>query len=226
MLYDCGYNKSEPEISETRSNFNYLLWTEAEIDSARINLERAGIEVRSIKGKQASERNFRIITKTSQPIIHIATHGIFLKRKEYLNDTMDWYDVYKFCMENTGILFSCADDAKQSDNDGFLSAEEIMQLDLSGTELLVLSACKSGLGMQTPYGLAGLIRALKKAGVSTIVVSWNDLDDFLASQFMAYFYKYLSTGENVRTAFYKADEDMINGGFGQDDYYNPFIIVD
>ncbi|MDO5527682.1 MAG: CHAT domain-containing protein, partial [Prevotella sp.] len=51
----------------------------------------------------------------------------------------------------------------------------IARLDLSGTEMVVLSACQSGQGKATSEGLYGLQRAFKKAGVCTIVMALGAL---------------------------------------------------
>ena len=57
---------------------------------------------------------------------------------------------------------------------GILTAANIARLDLTGLELVVLSACQTGRGRATPEGLFGLQRAFKKAGAKTMVMTlWS-----------------------------------------------------
>jgi len=58
-------------------------------------------------------------------------------------------------------------------------------LDLSSTNIVVLSACNTALGEITSEGVWGLQRAFKQAGVQTIVMSLWQVDDEATSVFMA-----------------------------------------
>lgn len=72
-----------------------------------------------------------------------------------------------------------------------LTAVDILDLDLSETELVVLSACKTGRGPLTPGGVVGLPFSLSIAGVPSIVLSLWDVPDESTSTFMIRFYQYL-----------------------------------
>lgn len=89
---------------------------------------------------------------------------------------------------------------------GILTANDIARLDLSNTDMVVLSACKSGQGKPTSEGLYGLQRAFKKAGVGTLVMSLWNVDDKVTSEFMTAFYEQLvqkANAWNKRKAFEK-----------------------
>lgn len=90
---------------------------------------------------------------------------------------------------------------------GILTADLISKTDLSGTELVVLSACQSGQGHATSEGLYGLQRAFKKAGAGTIIMTLWDISDKKSMEFMVLFYECLTSEKNKwdkRKAFEQA----------------------
>ncbi len=103
-------------------------------------------------------------------------------------------------MIRTDLMFAGANNAfinKVGDtglDDGVLTAKEICNLNLQNVNLVVLSACKSGLGEVSRDGVYGLQRAFKKTGVKSIVMSLWAIDDSVTQDFMVYFYKGLASG--------------------------------
>lgn len=81
-------------------------------------------------------------------------------------------------------------------NDGILSAEEMSQLDLAGTWLVVLSACETGLGeSRSGEGVLGMRRGLIQAGAQHLLLTLWPVADRETALFMIDFYKNLKAGE-------------------------------
>jgi CHAT domain-containing protein len=79
--------------------------------------------------------------------------------------------------------------ANHSPEKGILTAEEIADLDLRGMELVVLSACETGLGrVAAGEGVLGLQRAFQAAGARTLVTSLWSINDAATSVLMEEFY--------------------------------------
>ena len=233
LNYNCDNMTTEvnSEIDELRSNVNYLPGTKNEIDSIMYHVHKKKWldTVLVYTDHNGTEESFRMISGESPSIIHIATHGVAMKGKHAMHDKLDWYDVYTFCLDSSGLLFSCANgnDRIGSENDGFLSAKEIMQLDLSGTDLVVLSACKTGFWGYTPYGVLSIQNALKKAGVGTIIIALWDVEDMATSYFLTTFYDYISQGLNKRCAFKKAQQKLREDELLKNTFvWGKFVMID
>ena len=111
--------------------------------------------------------------------------------------------------------------------DGILTAYEISQMNLSNTELVVLSACETGLGdIQGNEGVYGLQRAFKIAGVKYLIMSLWQVPDKQTSLLMTTFYKkWLEDKMTIPDAFHAAQKQLRDNGL---DPYNwaGFVLVE
>ncbi len=120
----------------------------------------------------------------------------------------------------------------ESLDDGYLTAEEVGWLDLSGVELVVLSACETGLGrVQSGEGLIGLRRAFQAAGVETVISSLWSVRDESTSELMQAFYANLwLKGFGPLEALRRAQLDMLDRnrmryGAGRPSTWGAFVLT-
>ena len=109
--------------------------------------------------------------------------------------------------------------------DGILTAEEISTLDLRNCDVVVLSACETGLGEITDEGVYGLQRAFKNAGVNTIIMSLWEVDDDATSFMMQSFYRNLLKGMEKKDAFEASQKDL-KKKYTDPRYWAAFIMLD
>ncbi|MFI5140370.1 MAG: CHAT domain-containing protein [Sphingobacteriales bacterium] len=152
-----------------------------------------------ITSSDATEESLKQLSGHSPQILHLATHGFFLPdvagkpgnlRNE--NGQLTFADNPLF---RSGIIMAganrvwCGGLAIEGKDDGILTAYEISNIDLSNTDLVVLSACETALGdIKGTEGVFGLQRAFKFAGVKEMLLSLWDIPDKQTSELMELFY--------------------------------------
>jgi CHAT domain-containing protein/tetratricopeptide (TPR) repeat protein len=131
-------------------------------------------------------------------ILHIATHGMFVS--ENTSSPQDPIGL-EVSLLNSALLLAGANRTLQhqasaeSTDDGILTAFEAAGMNLKGTELVVLSACDTGLGDRAVSGeLLGLTRAFRIAGAESVLTSMWQINDPVAASFMQDFYDYWLNG--------------------------------
>lgn len=146
-------------------------------------------------------------------------------------DNYDSIVSHSYSMSRSGLIMSCGENtwtngsADSFAEDGILLSSEISSLDLTETDLVVLSACETALGDVTIDGVWGLQRAFKNAGVNTIVMSLWKVDDEATSYFMVNFYKHLLSGSSKRDAFNIAKK-LTREKYEDPYYWAAFIMLD
>jgi len=118
--------------------------------------------------------------------------------------------------------------------DGILTAKEIAGVDLHGLDLVVLSACQTGLGdISQGEGVFGLQRGFKKAGANSILMSLWEVDDKATQILMTQFYKNLLSGQSKHQSLLNAQKNLreyrnANGEqcYNSPKYWAAFILLD
>lgn len=209
--------------------------TKAEIEAVDKLLTQNGFTDILYTGTKGTEDTFKNLSTLTVPIVHIATHGFYYDDKSA--GRIDYYRMYYedlssyiSPMKRAGVMLSGAEYAWEhgsfnGDSDNILFAEEIAGVDLSGTDLLVLSACQTGLGEIHGDGVYGLQRAFKLAGVGTIIMSLWNVDDKATQLMMTTFYKKLLEGKDKRKAFSFAI-DKVKRSYSSPKYWGAFIMLD
>jgi CHAT domain-containing protein len=107
--------------------------------------------------------------------------------------------------------------------DGLLTAEDVTGLDLLATELVVLSACETGLGhVHVGEGVFGLRRAFVLAGAKTLVMSLWRVPDEPTRELMEAFYTRLLAGQGRAEALREAQLAM-KAKYPDPFYWGAFI---
>lgn len=220
------------DIVRGDSTFRDLPWSKEEIDKVGYILENNKWHVTPYTGANGTEESFYSMHGNAPQLLHIATHGFYYTPVQAEN--IDYLRGYTDAMLLSGLVMSGGNAAwrgKALPDDvlgGILTANNIARLDLSGVELVVLSACQSGQGEVTSEGLYGLQRAFKKAGVGTMVMALWKISDKVATNFMVTFYECLADKENCwdkRKAFGQA-VSAIREKYPDPFYWAAFVMLD
>lgn len=183
-------------------------------------------------GAAASEDNFRA-NAHGQRVIHLATHGYYVSG-ECKRDLLQNKYVGESPLLQSGLFFAGsnlkgvgADDEQVED--GTLTAEEVSNLNLLGTDLVVLSACETGLGeVRFGEGVFGLRRAFQMAGAKTVISALWPVDDKTTAQLMGTLFT--ASGSDLPRALQQAEQTTLNERRrnGQSDhpfYWAAFILT-
>lgn len=237
-----GLSFNQTDSTLRGDSWEYLKWSEKEVENVRTTLGQAGLNTQSLKGWQATEESFKQIGQSgpSPRILHISTHGFFFPDPQTADDrrlTADGAEpVFKLSehpMIRSGLILAGANHAWKTGRplgnreDGILTAYEISQLDLRNTELVVLSACETGLGhIEGNEGVYGLQRAFKIAGAQTLIMSLWQVPDYQTQELMTAFYqKWLLGKMPVRQALQSAQKEMRDKGY-EPYYWAGFVVVE
>lgn len=147
--------------------------TARESDLVRLAFPKA----RVLQRKDATEANLRRALH-GRALLHLATHGLVDETRNGLF---------------SALALTQPEQMTDSDNDGFLQLYEIYELDLSGVELSVLSACQTNVGVHGfSDGVFGLSRGFLAAGARRVIASQWRVDDESTAELVGSFFQLLA----------------------------------
>jgi CHAT domain-containing protein/Tfp pilus assembly protein PilF len=232
-------NQAQDRIDAAPVFFQPLPSTEDEALAIKALLPNASL----FRRKEATET---VLKQAIGPrILHIATHGFFIDYQEPARITSPGaagpalaqakprtaqlettLRMSKFAARvkdprlRSGLALAGVNEGKSGDDDGLLTALEAASLYLSGTKLVVLSACDTGVGeVKNGEGVQGLRRALVLAGSESQVMSLWPVSDEATKDLMIQYYKALQQGEGRSEGLRHVQLRMLRG---RKDRRHPF----
>ncbi|MGZ4098357.1 MAG: CHAT domain-containing protein, partial [Bacteroidia bacterium] len=240
--YDYDFKKHKPAVNPQSNQLvakRFGLTNLAKLPGTKTEVEEINKELKNGKWKPvvymnefASEENLRKIK--SPKVLHIATHGFYLKDIETEDKSFLGFESSTFknsSLLRSGIILAGAGPSTtdstntNSENDGIVTAYEASLLNLSNTDLVVLSACQTGLGDEMgSQGVAGLQRSLTIAGAKHIIMSLWPVDDEATKILMTEFYKNYTSTQDVEKSFTIA-RGVVKQKFSHPYYWAAFVLL-
>ncbi len=216
---------------------NPLPGTEAEVEAVSSLLEKKHWQVQTYTQQRALKES--VMEVKGPRVLHVATHGFFEpdQQSKERRAAGDQPGGLEDPMLRSGLFFAGANrhlsgQATPADlDDGVLTAYEASQLNLQGTELVVLSACETGLGeVSAGEGVFGLRRALQVAGADSVLMSMWAVPDKETQELMTLFYTKWLAGKDKHEALREAQLEMrarVKTRYGKDmpQYWGAFVLV-
>ncbi|MDC0302168.1 CHAT domain-containing protein [bacterium] len=203
----------------------FLPGTVEEANAIESILSKNSWETTYLKGENATEEKLREFSdENAKGVMHIATHGYAFPEYSSKDTTVKENSIrYSYRYSNNPMVRSglvlAGGNWKLMGSDtltrlgvpenGVLTALEVSGLNLRNTKLVVLSACKTGLGkIEGSEGTFGLKRGFKLAGVEQMILSLWSVPDKETNELMTFFYKDLDQTMEPVSSFQKAQNQM------------------
>ena len=212
------------------SIFRELPGSKVEVERISEILNRSKFEVTPYTGVNGTEESFLSMHGKAPRILHLATHGFYYTPSEA--EEVDYLRGYSDAMSLSGLIMSGGNAAWRGEElpagtlGGVLTANNIAHLDLSNTDMVILSACQTGQGNATAEGLYGLQRAFKKAGVGTMVMTLWSVSDKVATEFMIKFYESLVENDWDKHKAFEQTKSYIRTQHPDPYHWAAFVMLD
>ncbi len=208
--------------------------TKVELEAVSKILKSNGYKVNALSGGEASEKNLKAVK--GPQLMHIATHGYFLADGDVGSGSaagVNAENAKSNPLLRSGLLLAGAAQTLsgnaipdlQSNDNGVLTAYEAMNLSLEGTDLIILSACETGLGdVRAGEGVYGLQRAFQVAGANALIMSLWKVDDAATQLLMTNFYTNWMKSNNKLKAFKQAQLQLMTK-YKDPYYWGAFVMM-
>lgn len=218
------------DIVRGDSIFRELPGSKVEIERISEILKKSKFGVTPYTGVNGTEESFLSMHGKAPRILHLATHGFYYTPSEA--EEVDYLRGYSDAMSLSGLIMSGGNAAWRGKKlpagtlGGVLVANNIAHLDLSNTDMVVLSACQTGQGNAIAEGLYGLQRAFKKAGVGTMVMTLWSVSDKVATEFMIKFYESLVENDWDKHKAFEQTKSYIRTQHPDPYHWAAFVMLD
>jgi CHAT domain-containing protein len=216
-------NKNKPDSFVSLGN--------VEINNIKEVLTGSNFVIRQYLQGEATENLFKT-TRHKDEVLHLSTHGFYRRQWDGVQKSFAFASsiameapLYSYLLYS-GLAFAGANNsnainaatqpgingaAAGEDNDGILYSYEIKDIDLSAADLVVLSACETGLGkIVIDEGVMGLQQAFKLAGANKVIMSLWEVDKQYTQDWMKIFYSYYKG--DAEDAYNKTQNRLIAEG--------------
>ena len=215
LIEEKNYNQKDVRRIEIRNQIRSISLSDENWDPLP-GTKKEGLTISSITsgelllGKDASA--FNIQNRNTPKIIHIASHAYYLENQAKENNPL----------LKSGVVLAGANNSGLNPlDDGYLTALEISKLNWSGTELVVISACESGLGdIELGEGVYGIKRAISVAGAKSSLLSLWKVNDLATAEFMEIYYQKLKSGQGKSEALHNTQKEFRNSDI--EGYRHPY----
>lgn len=227
------------DAENSRYGVKYLPGTLKEVEEISQNFSSSPRLITDISG---TEESFKSLAGSSTDIIHLATHGFFwneddAQKRDYVtflnpSNRSSQSNEDKALMRS-GLFFSGANIGLKGDTlpddveDGVLTALELSNMNLGNVDMVVMSACESGLGETSGEGVFGLQRGFKLAGANTLLMSLWKVDDAATQKLMTEFYCNYLSGKSKHESLRLAQKSLRdNPEYSDPEYWAAFVLLD
>lgn len=206
--------------------------TEKEINQIDFLLKQKGWNTKVYVEKTATEESIKELN--NERIVQVATHGFYKPTEEITLESeleSNEAQLAKNPLMRSGLLLKGAGDLLDKTDynynmeNGILTAYEAMNLNLDRTDLVVLSACETGLGqLEAGEGVYGLQRAFLVAGAKVLIMSMFKVDDDATQRLMLKFYQKWMNSGNLRQSFVDAKKEL-RADYPEPIYWGAFMMI-